>query len=80
MAVFDNGFTLGTELGVQIPVTSGNENFWSEILTTDQKQYSLVATSAAYQDFQRQIRDNFGDYFRSKTLPFWNIIKIGWMF
>ncbi|KAB8037700.1 hypothetical protein GCL60_11030 [Silvanigrella paludirubra] len=80
MAVFDNGFTLGTELGVQIPVTSGNENFWSEILTTDQKQYSLVANSYAYQDFQRQIRDNFGDYFRSKTLPFWNIIKIGWMF
>ena len=80
MAVWNNGFTLGTELGVQIPLYAGTENFWSEILTNDQNQYNLVLNSNSYQDFQRQIRDDFGDYFRSKTLPFWNIIKIGWMF
>ena len=80
MAVWKNGFTLGTELGAQIPLTAGNETFSSQILTSDPNQYSLVANSYAYQNFQSNIRDGVGDYFKSKVLPFWNIIKIGWMF
>jgi virulence-associated protein VapD len=78
--VWKNGFTIGTELGAQIPLNSGNESFSSQILTNDSNQYNLVANSYAYQNFQSNIRDKVGDYFRSKVLPFWNILKIGFMF
>ncbi|APJ04434.1 FecR family protein [Silvanigrella aquatica] len=78
--IWESGFTLGTELGVQIPINSGNENYWTEILTNDSTQYNYIINSYAYQSFQNNIRDNVASYFRYKTLPFWNIIKIGWLF
>ncbi|MGY3805372.1 FecR family protein [Pigmentibacter ruber] len=78
--VSKSGLSIGTELGVQIPVQSGSEDFNAQVLATDQNQINAVYNSYAFYDFQRQVRDNIGDYFRSKTLPFWNIIKIGWLF
>ncbi|WGL60663.1 FecR family protein [Pigmentibacter sp. JX0631] len=78
--VSKSGLTLGTEIGVQIPVQSGSEDFSAQVLSQDQNQISAVYNSYAFYDFQRQVRDNIGDYFRSKALPFWNIIKIGWLF
>lgn len=78
--VWDSGFTLGTEIGAQIPLHSGSEEFWTEVYASDSNQLNAVYNSYAFYDFQKQVRDNIGDYFRSKTLPFWNIIKIGWLF
>lgn len=80
LGVWKSGFSLGTEFGAQIPLSSGNETFSSQILTTDPAQYNYVANSSAYQNFQNNIQNGIGGYFKNNVLPFWNILKIGWLF
>ena len=73
--VWDSGFTLGTKLSSNT-LQSGSEEFWTEVYASNSNQLNAVYNSYAFYDFQKQVRDNIGDYFRSKTLPFWNIIKL----
>lgn len=80
MWVFDSGFAIGTELGAQIPLSSNNENFSSEILTQTAALNFTIQTSQGYNDFVNANKEEVGNYFKKKTLPFWNIIKIGWFF
>lgn len=78
--MWDSGLTLGTEFGVQIPIESGSLDFWSEVYSNDENKIKAVYDSYTFQNHQRNIRDDIGDYFRKNALPFWNIIKVGWLF
>ena len=78
-AVFDSGFSIGTEMGVQIPLTKGSVAKSITINSTGGASVSSITSSAAYDDLLKNL-DKFVTYFQDKTIPFWNIIKIGWLF
>lgn len=80
MWVFDSGFAIGTEFGAQIPLSSNNENFSNVIFAQNPAQLNSILVSSAYNDFLRANKDDIGNYLKTRTLPYWNIIKIGWFF
>ena len=79
MGVWGPGFMIGTELGVQIPV---NHKLQNVTLTASDVTTGTVPNfeNSEYADDIRDFTNKVEDYFLKKPLPFWNIIKIGWMF
>ncbi|KAB8029785.1 FecR family protein [Fluviispira multicolorata] len=78
--VWDNGFTIGTELGAQIPLHASGQSNNVNLNTQDPNAYSQAINSATYKNFQNTVQNNMSDYFTHQVLPFWNILKIGWLF
>lgn len=77
-ATWDSGFTLGTEFGIVVP--SGSDSTLKPTTTAEYEQY-LIAASATqkYRDAQKDAED-FGKQIGDTTLPYWNILRIGWLF
>ncbi len=78
--VWDSGFSIGTELGAQIPLSMSSNNYYTNLNNSNQTAYSQAISSGNYQDFQNTLQTRLPDYFNHQVLPFWNILKIGWLF
>ncbi|WP_186647312.1 FecR family protein [Fluviispira vulneris] len=78
--VWDSGFSIGTELGAQIPLSMSSNNFYSNVNTSNPSAYTQATSSGNYQNFQNILQNSLPEYFNHQVLPFWNILKIGWLF
>ena len=79
LAVFDNGFSIGTELGAQLPISKGTGHRSIAILSTGGVPVSAITSSGGYKEVEKRLDDMIHTLQR-QVFPFWNIIKIGWLF
>jgi len=73
------GFAIGTELGVQLNL-SARSHLHASVNTGDPALDALVLSSPEYQDLYDQINNDALDRFKNIPLPYWNVIKVGWLF
>jgi hypothetical protein len=73
------GFAIGTEIGAQIPL-SNSVSTTSRVSGVDPSYVSEVENSSQYLSLKNQVQDEVVSKLKKDPLPYWNIIKIGWLF
>lgn len=76
--IWDSGFNMGFELGLQLP--SGNKTeFNSTFRGVDPAEEAAVKDSKDYKDLEKDVKDA-GDLIGKTTLPHMTMFRIGWFF
>lgn len=77
-ATWDSGFTMGFEIGAQIPTSTKSELkvAFDNVGTTAENE---VKGSTEYKDAKKDVEDT-GETLGKKVLPYINLIRIGWLF
>jgi hypothetical protein len=73
-------FAIGTELGVQLTIQSSVATSTSFTDPTVQSLIPLVVQSPEYTSLNNQLSTSITNSLKSYPLPYWNILKIGWIF
>lgn len=73
-------FAIGTELGVQITLQSSVDLTPTFTNPTLQPLLPVVLASPEYTSMNDQLKTGITDALKEYPLPYWNILKIGWMF
>lgn len=77
-AMWDSGFTLGFEFGVQVPMSSKAElNVGFENVTPSQED--AIKKEKKYTDLETKVEDA-GKLLGKTALPYLTLIRLGWMF
>ena len=73
------GLAIGTDFGIQF--STANE---LQVNSSVDGQYSPytgdILSGADYQDYENKIKTDLVNSVKNTPLPFWNIIKVGWLF
>lgn len=80
MGLWDSGFMIATEFGAQIPLSKGTANFSIDLSQLDPATRVVVESSEEYQDMVKKISEDYSKILTEDVIPYWNIIKIGWLF
>lgn len=72
----DSGIMFGTELGAQIPL---NADTSIDATTGDATLDAAVKEQTEYKDLKKKADDG-AKAFGNAVLPYWSIIKVGWLF
>lgn len=80
MGLWDSGFMIATEFGVQIPLSKGTADFNVDLSQLNPIARARVETSDEYKDMVKQISEDYSKNLTQDMLPYWNIIKLGWLF
>jgi hypothetical protein len=77
-ATWDSGFTMGFEVGAQIPTSTKAELkvAFDNVGTAAENE---VKESSQYKDAKKDVEDA-GEALGKKVLPYINLIRIGWLF
>ena len=73
-------FAIGTELGVQLTIQSSVTTSTTFTDPTVQALLPLVLQSPEYSSLNTQLSNSITNTLKSYPLPYWNILKIGWIF
>lgn len=76
---FENGFTLGTDIGVQLPIRS-DVDITIDLKNTSPFLITSIQRSPQYVSLRRQMVNDVYDFLSGSPIPYWNIIKVGWLF
>ncbi|MFW7380208.1 MAG: hypothetical protein ACOH5I_15450 [Oligoflexus sp.] len=76
--IWDSGFHMGFELGVQLP--SGNKtSFDTNFENVSAAEQSATKNSQEYKDLEKDVKDA-GDLIGKATLPHLTMLRFGWFF
>ncbi|KAB8039869.1 hypothetical protein GCL60_06290 [Silvanigrella paludirubra] len=73
-------FAIGTEIGVQLTLDSTVTTSTTFTDPTAQSLSSYVFASPEYTALSNQLSDSITTKLKEYPLPYWNILKIGWIF
>lgn len=73
-------FAIGTELGVQLTLDSSVTTTTTFTDPTAQSLSTYVIQSPEYTTLSSQLSDSITKALKEYPLPYWNILKIGWIF
>lgn len=73
-------FAIGTELGVQLTLQSSVTTSISFPDPAVQTYVPIVLQSPEYQALTNQINNSVANTLKDYPLPYWNVLKIGWIF
>ncbi|APJ02949.1 hypothetical protein [Silvanigrella aquatica] len=73
-------FAVGSEFGVQLTLQSSVTTSTTFLDPTVQQYVPLALQSPEYTSFNNQISSTLTNTLKNTPLPYWNILKIGWMF
>ena len=82
LAIWDGsygGFALGTEFGIQCSL-SHSATLTASSSSTYNPYLSELVNTTQYQEMRKQILNQTEDALNNYPLPYWNIIKMGWLF
>lgn len=75
----ESGLTFGTDIGVQMPITSSVE-ITIDIKNTSPFLITSIQRSPQYVNLRKQLVNDVYDMLSEYPIPYWNIIKVGWLF
>jgi hypothetical protein len=77
--IFGNGFTLGLEVGYQIPLGAKTTIAFS---SSDPNVQSVITQIQATSQYKQAVSDveQIGNKFGKTPLPYFTALRIGWMF
>lgn len=79
MAVWDSGFTLGFEIGYKMHMNHKTDKLKTEFVGADAAQTAAVTATEDYKKQSKNVNDAV-DAFGEASMPYINLLKIGYLF